>query len=319
MNAAQLVSVVRGRIPGYETEEYLRELNHAYQETWGKVLQLDDSYFSDIKVVTVGTQAAEFDFLYNSNGNLATTVSNRYFQIDRIRVLQPGDTNWYSSLPRGWNDPEYLAYQQNTPQQVQTYPPYRHQLFAKGSVLFARPLPVGTQIEVVYSFIYMPLNIISNGTVTSSTNALTGTATNFTSILPADFQLGLPGNDEDTDVGIEINLGGNQTYRLKAVTSNTAATTVNAINPAVTGSTFNIAIVPDIPEGHHDLIATMATMNFALTPARDFTLANAMSGLASRQYDSMADSVMTRQRQEPPRRRRFSQSVLRSYGYGTNR
>lgn len=320
MNASSLVGIVQGRIPGYETQEYLRELNTCYQRCWDEILQLDDSYFTDIKVVTVGTQAAEFDFLFNSNGNLVATVSNRYFQIDRIRILQQNDNCWVPALPRGWNDPEFLSMQAQTPAQVQITGPYRYSLFAKGSCLFARPLPAGTQIEVTYSFIYVPLTIINNGTVTNSASAVTGTATNFTTILGADYQAGLPGNDEDTDVGIELILpGGNQTYRVKTVTSNTALTTVNAISPAVTASQFSIAIVPDIPEGHHEVIATMATHRMSLTPARDFVLAGAMRDLAKEQMESMKDSIMTRQRQEPPRRRRFSQSAILQQGYSVSR
>jgi hypothetical protein len=313
VNAASLVSLVSSRIPGYDITEYLREINTAYQNCWDKIVQLDDSYFTDIKTVTVNAAAAEFDFLYNSNGNLATTVSNRYFQIDRIRILQPGDTNWIPAQPRGWNDPQYLQIQQSTPQQVATQPPYLYIPFAKGSALFARPLPVGTQIEIVYTFVYVPLTIVSSGTVSSATNVVTGTATTFTQLLGADYQAGLPGTDEDTDIGIELVLGGNQTYRVKTIASDTALTTINPVSPAVTNAAFSLAIVPDIPEGHHEVISIMATRNMAITPAKDIALAGQMAGMAKEMMDSMRDTIMTRQRQEPARRRRFPQSVLRYY------
>ena len=311
MNAASLISRVQRRLPGYDQSEYLDEINDAYQEVWNAILMLDDSYFTDIKIVTIATQANEFDFLYNSNANLVSNVSNRYFQIDRIRILQPGDSNWITALPRSWSDPEYLALAQLTPQQASTGGPYRYIVFANGSVQFAQPLPANVQIEIVYTFIYLPLTITANGTVTSVGSAVTGSGTNFTQLLGADYQTGFPGNDQDTDVGIELIFTGNQTYRVKTLTSDTALTTVNAISPALGSATnYQLAMVPDIPAGHHDVIATVATRNVMSTPGNDSRLGY-WTQRASQQIDAMRDSVMTRQRQEPPRRRRFSQSVLR--------
>lgn len=315
MNAAALQQIVSSRIPGYDTSEYLREINTAYQDCWNRVLQLDDSYFTDIKQVAVAQQGSEFDFLYNSNANLAATVSNRYFQINRIRVLLPGDVNWFPAYPRDWNSPDFLQQQQFNPSQPYVAPPYYYVLFAKGSAKFGQVFSAGTTIEVVYTFNYLPLTIISDGSVTTSGNAVTGANTSFTQILGADFQVGLPGNDEDTDVGVElvIGVGGNQTYRVATLTNDTTLTTINAVTPAVSAVNYQLAMVPDIPEGHHELIATLATRNMAISPARDWALVSAMNPMAEKQMEAMADSVMTRQRQEPPRRRRFSQSVLRYF------
>jgi hypothetical protein len=310
MNAASLVSRVQRRLPGYDVSEYLDEINDAYQEVWNEILKLDDSYFTDIKVVTTAAPSNEFDFLYNSNGNLVSNISNRYFQIDRIRILQPGDSNWITALPRNWNDPEYLALAQNTPQATSAGGAYRYILFANGSVQFAKPLPAAVQIEVVYTFVFLPLAIVQNGTVASTGSSVIGTSTNFTELLGADYQTGFPGNDEDTDVGIELVLTGNQTYRVKTLTSDTALTTVNPINPAVSVVGYQLAMVPDIPQGHHDVIATVATRNVMATPGNN-PLLGFFTQRASQQIDSMRDSVMTRQRQEPPRRRRFSQSAMR--------
>lgn len=311
MNAATLIARVQRRLPGYDQSEYLDEINDAYQETWNFILQLDDSYFTDIKTVTTSAQANEFDFLYNANGNLASNISNRYFQIDRIRILQPSDSNWIAALPRSWNDPEYLNLAQLTPQQASTCGPYRYILFANGAVQFAQPLPAGVQIEVVYTFVFLPLQIVGNGSITSSGTSVTGTSTNFTQLLGADYQTGFPGNDEDTDVGIELVLTGNQTYRVKTLTSDTSLTTVNTINPALASATdYQLAMVPDIPQGHHDVIATLATRNVMATPGNDPRLGY-FTQKSKNDIDAMRDSIMTRQRQEPPRRRRFSQSVLR--------
>jgi hypothetical protein len=312
LNAISLVNRVTRRIPGYDISEYLDEVNAAYKECWDYIVQLDDSYFTDIKIVTVATAAAEFDLLYNSNGFLNGPVGNGVFQVTRIRVLQPGDTNWIPGQPRNWNDPQFLQIQQSTPQQVAQQSPYLYTFFAKGSLLFARPLPVGTQIEVVYTFIFVPLTILQNGSITSSGLVVTGTNTSFTQIVSADAQGALPGNDEDTDLGVELVLGGNQTYRIATINSDTALTTWNPVIPAVTNSNYSIATVPDIPDGHHDVIATLATRTFMSTPANDPRLPFWVAK-AEKELDAMRDTVMTRQRQEPPRRRRFPQSVLRYY------
>lgn len=310
MNLYSIWQRVNRRLPGYDPSELYDEINDAYQECWNFILQLDDSYFTDIKTVTITNPGNEIDFLYNSNGNLSSNVSNRYFQIDRIRILQQNDSNWITALPRNWNDPEYLAIAQLTPQQVQTSGPYRYIVFANGSVQFSRPLPAGTQVELVYTFVFLPLNIVANGTITSSGASVTGTSTNFTQLLGADYQAGFPGNDEDTDVGIELVMPGNQTYRVKTLTSDTALTTLNAINPAVTSVGYQLAMVPDIPQGHHDVLATVATRNVMARPGADPQLGY-WTQRAAQEIDAMRDSIMTRQRQEPPRRRRFSQSVLR--------
>lgn len=512
MNALSLVQRVQRRNPSYDQSEYLDEVNAAYKETWDYILQLDDSYFTDTKIVTVTTSAAEFDFLYNSNGFLNVPVSFRAFQIDRIRVLQLGDNRWVKASPRNWNDDDFQAQQQLTPQVASTSGPYLYQLFAKFSVLFAQPLPVGTQIEVVYSFMWMPLQIVFNGTVSgfsaisdnfnrananpigapwiavgafplpqllsnalsiagltaqsdiaiyggvswpadqsvqaSVTNlvhnagylglvlrcdplgttfyyvtldasgfsggvggigiptpcnlikfsggvstplnpfggvtpqlgdvfkaqivgntisvfqngvlvgapftdtvspilsgsgglfiqtgsaivavtdlawdnfvgvnpggdGIVGAGTNFTQVVPADYASSLPGNDQDTDIGLELvfNQGANnQTFRVKSVNGDTSLTLLTAPSPAIAANTnYNLCTVPDIPDGHHNVISTIATRNFMSTPGND-SRATFWAALAEKELDSMRDSIMVRQRQEPARVRPFPQRILR--------
>jgi hypothetical protein len=311
MNLYSIYQRVKRRLPGYDDTEYFDEINDAYQECWNYILQLEDSYFTDVKVVTAAATSNEFDFLYNSNGNLVSNVSNRYFQIDRIRILQPTDSSWISALPRNWNDPEYLSLAQTTPQQPSVGGPYRYIPFANGAVQFAKPIPAGAQIEIVYTFVFLPLGIVFNGDISSLGNSVAGAGTNFTQLLGADYQAGLPGNDEDTDVGIELVMPGNQTYRVKTITNDTLLTTITPIVPAIpVGSNYFLAMVPDIPQGHHEVIATVATRNVMATPGNDARLAY-FTARADKEIDAMRDSVMTRQRQEPPRRRRFSQSAIR--------
>lgn len=319
MNLISLINRVQSRVPGYSTGEYIREINDAYADVWDYILQLDDSYFTDIKTVTVLSQtAAEFDFAWNANGALSAGISNRYFQIDRIRVLQPGQSNWFAAQPRPWNDSQFLMLQQLTPQQPAQNAPYLYVLMSKSSVLFAQPMPVGTQIEVVYTFFFLPLNVTSTGTITTNgtTTIVNGSGTGFTGVVGPDFAGGLPGIDQDTDIGLEFVIGSvaptndGVAYRVKNVQNDALANTWTVITPALTGASFNLAMVPDIPDGHHRVIATRATRNIMSTPAKDPRFAQ-WAAMDQEQMTMLRDTVMTRQRQQPARRQRFTQSVLR--------
>jgi hypothetical protein len=190
-------------------------------------------------------------------------------------------------------------------------------------VEFARPLPAGAQIEVTYSFIWMPLAIVFNGTVASfGTTNVIGTGTNFTQIVPMDFAAALPGNDQDTDIGLELVLNqgaNNQTYRVKTVTNDTVMSLLTLPNPAIAVNTnYNLCSVPDIPDGHHNVIATVATRNFMSTPGNDPRF-SAWAALAEKELDSMRDSIMVRQRQEPPRVKPFPQRLGRTQAFPNTR
>ena len=314
MNSLSLIQLVQRRNPSYDQSEYLSEINAAYKECWDYIVQLDDSYFTDTKIVTVTVQGAEFDFLTNAPANLSSAISLRAFQIDRIRVLPPGSTAWVSAKPRNWNDDEFLAQQQLSPQAVQTSGPYYYCVFSKFSILFAQPQPVGTQFEMVYTFNWMPLQLVWNGTIAGSGAAITGTGTNFTQIVPADFQAALPGNDQDTDIGVELVIGQgslSQIYRVKAIASDGALTLLNPIlYPIPANTSYNLASVPDIPDSHHNTIGTVATRNFMSTPGNDSRV-GFWAALAEKEMDAMRDSIMIRQRQEPARVRPFPQRLLR--------
>lgn len=313
MNALSLVQRVARRNPAYQTSEYLDEVNVGYKECWDYILQLDDSYFTDVKIVTVATTATEFDFLMNANGNLASAVSLRAFQIDRIRILAPGAANWVAANPRSWNDNDFLSQQTTTPQIAYGAGPYLYIPFARFSLLFAAPLAAGTQIEVTYNFIWLPLVILSAGTVSSAGTNINGAGTSFTQVVTPDYAASLPGNDEDTDIGLELVLGQgltNQIYKVKTVLSDISMTTLTAPNPALSASAYQLCSVPDIPEGHHNVISTIATRNFMSTPGNDprFTT---WTALAEKELNAMRDTIMTRQRQEPPRVKPFPQRIAR--------
>lgn len=317
MNAQTLVNRVLRRVPGYAVSEYLDEINSVYQECWDKIVQLDDSYFTEVAQVVVANSATDFDFLWNQNGNLANSVSNRYFQISRIRVLPPGGGAWVETTPRDWNHPQLLEQSANANPPINQSAAFLYTLVSKGSVIFGLPVAAGSTFEVTYSFIFMPLVILNNGTVSSSTNVVTGTSTNFTQILGPDFQGALPGVDVDAQVGVElmfaITAAGQQPiYRVKSITTDLALTTFNPISPAASTSAYTLASSPDIPDGYHNLLATMATKNIMSTPAGDPRYAQWLQS-SEEQIQSMKDSVMSRQRQLPPQRRRFPYGV---YGRG---
>jgi hypothetical protein len=309
LNALSIVARVTRRNPAYVQSEYLDEVNSAYKECWDYITQLEDSYFTDTKILTVITPAAEFDLLTNPLGNLSSPVSLRAFQISRIRILPPGAVRWSSARPRSWNDDDFLAQSTLTPQINSTADPFLYTIFAKFSLLFAQPLPAGTQIEVVYNFIWMPLVILTNGTVTSSGTTVTGATTTFTQVVPPDYQAALPGNDQDTDIGLELIDPTGLTYRVRTVTSDTSLTLLNAPVPAFTNA-YTLATVPDIPDGHHDVIATIATRNFMSTPGNDARFPT-WAALAEQQKDAMRDTIMQRQRQEPARVKPFPGRLMR--------
>jgi hypothetical protein len=163
---------------------------------------------------------------------------------------------------------------------------------------------------VAYNFIWMPLVILTGGNITSTGTAVAGTNTSFTQVAPPDYQAALPGNDQDTDIGLEIIDPNGLTYRVGTIASDTALTLLTAPNPALAASAYTLATVPDIPDGHHDVIATIATRNFMSTPGNDPRFST-WAGLAEQQKDAMRDTIMTRQRQEPPRRKPFPGRLMR--------
>jgi hypothetical protein len=137
VNALSIVARVTRRNPSYAQSEYLDEVNSAYKECWDYITQLEDSYFTDIKTLTVTTPGIEFDLLTNPLGNLSGPISLRAFQISRIRILSPGGANWSIAKPRNWNDEDFMSRQTLTPQTADTAGPYLYVIFAKFSLLFA--------------------------------------------------------------------------------------------------------------------------------------------------------------------------------------
>lgn len=318
MNAWTLKEIVKQRVPGFTDAEYLREVNDAYRTLWEEVTKLDDSYFTAKSVVTVAAQSDTFDLRWNQNGNLVAAVGPRFYQINRLRVQQSTGNNWMAANPRHWNSPDVLAAEQDATQPVSVVPPYIYQVYSDGSLQFARPLPANTQIEVVYNFHWLPLVILNVGSISSTGAVVTGVATTFTQLLGPDYQAALPGANQDFEVYAELipdspslaTTALPKSYLVKSVASDTSLTTFNALSPASAGGPYQLASVPDIPDTHHFAIASIATRNIMSTPAQDPRLPT-WAQIAERDIESLKDTIMKRQRQENPTRRRFPYGVVR--------
>ncbi len=309
-NCFDIMNLVNRRVPGYLAGDVLSAVNDAYHDVWDQITQLDDSYFTSIATVMVAVQAAEFDFAHNENGNLSAPVSNRIFQLDRIRISQLNDTNMYSAEPRSWNDPAFLTQQQVIPQISSHTPPYYYIPFSKASVLFARPLPVGTVIEVTFSFSFLELTFTQSGTITNAGTAVAGIGTSFTQLLGPDFLGALPGGGQDIEIGVELQVNG-RNYEVSTITDDTNLVTRVAITPAANASTFVLSAIPDTPDAWARTIADIATRNLFSTNEEDLPQTELWTRIAEESTQRMKDSVQERTRQANPRVRRFPYGIVR--------
>ena len=309
MNMVDLQNLVARRVPGFDPTEYASEINDAYQEAYDIIIQLDDSYFTDIATVTVNTQQDNFDLQWNQDGALDTVVSRRLFQIDRVRLLFASSNGWIPSDHLHFNHADFLAQQQNPTPGGQTTGPMFHVLYGRDQIKFSRPPVVGTKIEVTFSSEFMPLVTLSAGTVTSTGVNIVGTGTTFTQLLPPDFQADLPGGSFGLEVEAELIAGG-FTQRVKTVTDDTHLTLFTTPPVALIGSTYTLATVPDIPSPHHRIISTLATRNILTTPAEDDRFTE-WAGISQRALERMKDSVLQRQRQKNARKARFPFGAVR--------
>lgn len=320
MNAWSLYNVLQQRLPGYTLTEYLEVLNEAYQDLWTQTDLLNVDYFSDIATVTVAVQGKEFDLRYNLGNGLSAPVHPKIFQISRIRVLQPGAASWVSANPREWTDTARQAQEQDATSPVSTTAPYYYKLFGRGLIRFARPLPVGTQLEIVYTIGFFDLSIVTVGTVASSGTTVTGTGTKFTQLLPPDFDVGyLPGPDDEADIEAELVVGAALNpstppliYHVSAVASDTSLSLLTAPNPALAGSTYAVGSIPDTPESHHRLIVDMALRAMLARPAiATDTRFQYWNTKVERALAVYADHLIERQHQEADKRQRFPYGAMR--------
>lgn len=310
-NIFGLVQYVAQRIPGYDFSEYQRELNSAYIHVWEEVSKLKNAYFTNTKTVTVAKAQFTFDFLYNQDGGLGAAVSQRLYQVNRIRVLPPAGGLLQTTSAMNANDPDFLAVAANpTATPTQTGPYYWYPT-GRGSVTFALPLAVGTQIEVNYIFWPLSLTYLFPGTVSSSSTIITGVGTNFTQLLQPDFQSFIPTTGGQEELQVELLANGNQVYRVTSITNDALLTTTNPVNPVLTaGSPYVLAALPEIPREHIRVIASIATQKMYSIAQDDARVAE-WTGIAEKNMQMMKDSLIERQSNNPPKKQRFPYGIGR--------
>lgn len=312
-NCFGLYQYLAQRLPGYDPSEYLREINAAYIHVWEEVTKLRNQYFTQTKVVTVAKAQQQFDLAFNNDSALSAAVSPRLYQIQRIRVLPSNSGLYQTTVAMHPNSRDVLSISSNPAAQPAVTGPYYYYVIGWGSVSFALPLQLGTQLEVIYSYWPLALTFLYNGTVTSATNAVTGLDTTFTQLLQPDFQQFQPtsGIVNAEQVQAELVCNVNQVYRVAAVNSDTSLTTVSNVNAALTtGSPYVLATLPEIPREHIRVIASIA-MAKMYSVASDDARTQEWNAIAASNMQMMKDSLIERQGQNPPQKTRFPYGIGR--------
>lgn len=310
MNAYDLMGLVKARIPGYSNAEYLRELNACYvEDLYEECKALENSYFQNTVVVTVATQQTEFDLLNNQDGALSAAVDSRFNgEIISLRVRALNGAELVPGTPTDITDPHWQADAAAYPQTPITSGPYRYNIYDRATLRFARPLPVGTSIEVTYIYELLPLTYRADGTLTSTGTAVTGTGTHFTRLVPPDVIDSLPGNDIQSEIEVELQVTDGSdvfNYQVASITDDTHLTLITAPSPVLAGASYTLATVPEFPSNLHYVLATLATANLMSTPGEDdrVMLWTQKALIAKERFKN---SILVRQHQQPPRKRRFS-------------
>lgn len=309
-NVFGLVQYVAQRVPGYDFSEYLREINAAYIHVWEEVAKLKNHYFTNIKVVTVATAQFSYDFMFNADNALNVAVSNRLYQISRIRIMPPGGGLFQNTRLMSPTDPDFISTSANPTAAPTQSGPYFGWLNGRNNVRWGLPLAVGTQLEVAYTFWPLSLAYLFAGTVSSSGVTVTGSTTNFTQLLQPDFQSSQPATSQQEELQAEIIVAGqtggpNQIYRVVTIPSDTTLTTQNAIAPALAaGSAYVLAALPEIPREHIRVIAAIA-LSKMYSVAGDDSRVSEWTAISEKNVQMMKDSLIERQSNNPPTKQRF--------------
>jgi hypothetical protein len=311
-NAYGLYQYLAQRLPGYDPSEYLRELNSAYIHVWEEVAKLRNMYFTNQATVTVNTAQTTFDLMFNLDGALSAAVSPRYYQALRVRVQPPGGGLFQATQAMSIAENDFLAVAANpTSTPTQTGPYYWFPI-GRNSIQFALPLATGTKLEVTYVFWPLALTYDSSGTVSSAGAAITGVGSKFTQILQPDFQSYLPASTSNQELAqFELVCNLTQVYRVLTVTSDTALTTLTAPAPALGASSpYVLAVLPDIPREHIRVVASVA-MAKMYSVAGDDQRAQEWYQISEKNILLMKDSLLERQSNNPPTKKRFPYGVGR--------
>lgn len=317
-NAWGLYQYLAQRLPGYDPSEYLRELNSAYIHVWEEIVKLRNYYFSTTKTGTVLAVGSSFDLQFggstNTPGNGSLSFFDpRMYQIIRVRVQPPQGGLFQTTTMISPNDPDFLSVAANpssTP--TQTGPYYCYQ-FGRNILQFALPLQIGTTLEVTYTFWPLALNFLFNGTVTTdgADTGVLGVGTTFTQLVQPDFEPNLVttlGSDP-TSVQAELVINTNQVYRVAQVTDDLDLSTAIPV-PALAGTPYVLATLPEIPREHIRVIASIAMAKMYSVDGDDARTAE-WTAIAASNMQMMKDSLIERQGQNPPRKGRFQYGIGR--------
>jgi len=312
-NCFGLYQYLAQRLPGYDPSEYLREINAAYIHVWEEVTKLKNQYFTRTKLVTVVKSQTEYDLMFNNDGALSAPVSNRLYQITRIRVLPSNGGLFQNTIAMAPNARAVLDVSANPQAQPAVTGPYYFYVIGQGSVSFGLPLQVGTQLEVIYSYWPLALTFMYQGSVSSATNVVTGLGTTFTQLLQPDFQQYQPatGTVNVEQIQAELVCNANQIYRVGAISSDTSLTTLSTVAPVLpTGSQYVLAALPEVPREHIRVIGAIAMAKMYSVAADDARTAE-WTATAASNMQMMKDSLIERQGQNPPQKQRFPYGIGR--------
>lgn len=316
-NAWGLYQYLAQRLPGYDPSEYLRELNSAYIHVWEEVSKLKNQYFTRLAISTVVTPQQQYDLMFNADNALSQAISNRLYQITRIRFLPPSGGLWQASKVLSPQEPDFLSISANPATPPTVSGPYYWCPTGRGSIYNVLPLAASTQIEVLYTFWPLALTWLYGGTISSVGSAVTGVGTNFTQLVQPDFTSQLPasGTVDAENLQAELIVYGNnnasQIYRVAQITDDTHLTTVTPISPALSaGSPYVLAVLPEIPREHIRVIASTAMAKMYSVDGDDARIAE-WTAIAANNMQMMKDSLIERQGQDPPTRKRFPYGIAR--------
>lgn len=312
-NCFGLYQYLAQRLPGYDPSEYLREINSAYIHVWEEVSKLKNQYFTKTKMVTVLNGQFEYDLINNADGALSSALSNRLYQLTRVRVLPPVGGLIQTSVAMHPNDIDFLSISANLTSPPTGTGPYYYYLTGWGSIRFGLPIQQGSKIEFVYTYWPLALKYLTDGSVSSSSSTVTGAGTAFTQLVQPDFASNLPAaSSVDTEqLQAELVCNTGQVYRVTSITSDTQLTTAVPVAPVLSpGSIYAVAAVPEIPREHIRVIGSMAMAKMYDVAGDDARVQEWMA-IAASNMQMMKDSLIERQGQNPPKRGRFPYGIAR--------
>lgn len=310
-NVYGLYQYLAQRLPGYDPSEYVRELNSAYIHVWEEVSKLKNHYFTALKTVNVSVAQSSFDLMFNADGALSDKISPRLYQITRVRVRPPAGGLFQTSTAMSPNDPDFLSVSSNPTATPTQSGPYYYYLYGRNNIQFGLPLGLGSTLEVTYTFWPLALTYLFGGSVSSSTNVVTGAGTSFTQLVQPDFQTYQPLSSQQEEVQAELVCNNNQVYRVTSIASDTVLNTFSAVSPALAqGSQYVLAALPEIPREHIRVIASIA-MGKMYSVAGDDARVAEWTATAASNLQMMKDALIERQSQNPPKKIRFPYGVSR--------